>query len=230
MLGQILVAQSRDLTTKNEKLSFIQELILVDTTLDRFDQERIVQQYVEHLSKMREVQVKSSTEIIFLEKLFYKTHRKLKHYQTNARFTDLLLNGNYDCVTGTALFASLLTDLGYDIDVIEFPFHTFLQVNLANRTIVFDSTDPLSGFITKKGIIAQRTYDYMSDFGNYEIGDEQPIVIDMESLIGLQYYNLSIDSFNRKCYKQSKALLNKAYIYYPSAKIKALSRYIAISE
>ncbi|MEQ8240530.1 MAG: hypothetical protein RIA69_15025 [Cyclobacteriaceae bacterium] len=206
------------------------ELLAVDETLDSAQTAHIIQSYDKILKKAERLRAKSKSDEHLLESVFYVVHRSLKHYKTNANFSDIFLSGNYDCVTSTALYGLLLDSLDFRYDIIEFPFHTLLMVYLNDRTVLFDGTDPIGGFVTDNDQINERLMTYQTDAGQIDFQQENLKKINFKNLIGLQFYNLSVESFNRSDYSQSKELLKDAYFFYPSPRIKELSRYITLSE
>jgi len=213
-----------------DSVNFFMELLAVDETLDSMQTSQIIRSYNKILGKVERLRENSKTDEQLLERLFYFTHRGLKHYKTNAKFSAIFLSGDYDCVTSTALYGLLLKKLDFRFDIIEFPFHTLLIVHVNGRPILFDGTDPIGGFITDKDQVNERILSYQTDAGQITFDQESFKKINLKNLIGLQFYNLSVESFNKRDYSQSKKLLEDAYFFYPSPRIKELSRYISLSE
>jgi hypothetical protein len=210
--------------------NFFIELLSADESLTSSEITVINQNFNTLLVKVKHLKSKSKTDQEFLQRLFYKTHRILKHYKTNATFTDIFLKGEYDCVTSSALYGLLLKALGYKFQIYEFPYHVAIEITTNQKSYFIDPTDPISGFLTESDLIIDRVESYKTDFGKMDSRDNALKLIDLKSLIGLQYYNLSVDSFNSKNYVKSRKLLQEAHRFYPSERIKELSRYIAISE
>lgn len=61
-------------------------------------------------------------------------------------FTELNKNGNYNCVTATALYGLLLNDLGIPFSIKETPEHVYLIAYPKSDAILIESTDPLKGY------------------------------------------------------------------------------------
>ena len=63
-------------------------------------------------------------EIDFWKHVYYKVHRKyLKTYSSPSTLNDVLVTGNYDCLSGTALYAMIFQALGADYQIIETNYH-----------------------------------------------------------------------------------------------------------
>src|ERR1041384_3391949 len=63
----------------------------------------------------------------FVHYLFYKTHQKmLRFYQSQASFDQLLNGGTYNCLTGTAVYAMLLSHFGLPYTIVETNYHIFI--------------------------------------------------------------------------------------------------------
>lgn len=174
----------------------------------------------------------------FLEYLFYKTHRKyLKDYNKHSSLQELFLNGEYDCVSGSMLYASLLNHFNIDYSIIETDYHVFLIAKVNDHEYIFEATDPLYGFIKDKEEITAYKLKYQPKFGSLglssaiEIGsntyinsEENTIYnkIDFNQLSGLQYYNKGIEALNSQDYKDALSNLLKAHTFYPSERISAI--------
>lgn len=173
-----------------------------------------------------------------IEKLYYTIHQRiLKRYEQYAPFGDMFASGKYDCVSGTALLAVSLTQLGYSFTIFEFNFHTFLIVNLNDgESILLESTDPLNGVITDNQEIERRIAVYGSgedspaktlkpvatntDHRSTHINNK----VNLLELAGLQYFNLSVKHYNDGNKELAAELIEKAYILYPSERITEIRK------
>jgi hypothetical protein len=150
-----------------------------------------------------------------LEHLFYKVHQKyLKQYVPYQSFQDLFDTGTYGCLTGTALYAFLLDELGYEYEIIETNYHMFLKVKTNGKNYLLESTDPFNGFEYLEKEIEKRIAD--AHLKNKSGGEHHTFSYDIyrsitfTDLIGLQYYNVSIDAFNEGNLKKALYCLNEA--------------------
>jgi len=188
--------------------------------------------FKDFVKKLEEKRLRIKNDTRFIQKLFYKVHRKyLKNYKKYSDFESLLINGDYDCVTGTALYALLLEKFGFDIDIWETTYHTYLTVNLeGNDKILLESTDPLNGFVTGSEEIAALISTFQSASG---ANDEEytPVtvtqkIIELERLPGLLYFNVSVGLYNQ--YQPARALekIHKGLDIYPSERLKYFNDFL----
>lgn len=180
---------------------------------------------------------KSRNELAFLRTLFQKTHKRvLKNYVQHSTFNDLLSNGNFDCVSGSAALGILLKRYGYEFDIIETDYHVFIMVNLEDKNLILESTLPIGGMITSPSEVQAYLNSYQPkdnselSIYNKRLGDSTIEIIDntifrkvnMNQLAGLLYYNDAILEFNSQKYNKAANQLTKAYVLYPSARISGL--------
>lgn len=175
-----------------------------------------------------------------LEKVFYHVHRKqLDWYEEHVDFTDVFENGEYDCVTGTALYALILKELGYKYTIYEFDYHVLLVVDLGEERILIEATDPLEGFIPDEKEIARRLAAYSNGEDPVEtsieavssnterVANHVNNKISLLELAALQYFNLSVRAFNENNIEKANELIRKAKYLYPSYRIKEVDRVFA---
>ena len=168
----------------------------------------------------------------YLENLFYKVHNKfLKHYKNYVSFDEIFKNGNYDCVTGTALYALILDELGYDYHIYESNFHVLLIVNSGNKNVLFESTDFYSGFINDEGQIESRILHYeklnnekSDSYYTYQINNNR--FINSRQLAGLLFFNLAVKEYNSQNLTEADNYLEKAEFLYESSRTKELRELI----
>ena len=167
----------------------------------------------------------------FLNYMFYKVHRKfLKHYTRYPDFLSLFTKGQYDCVTGTALYAYLLDSLGYTYTIQEKEYHIYLLVTAHSGqpntgTFLIESTDPLYGFVSEPSAIKERIEWYESEENsvndgfqyNFEINN----TINLVELAGLAYYNSAVAHYNRQQFAKAIVQLKKAKFLYESQRMDA---------
>jgi hypothetical protein len=174
----------------------------------------------------------------FLRHVFAKTHQRyLKTYSNYAAFDELSKTGNYNCLTGTALYALLLTHLGYDFKIIETNYHIFLVVNTAEGKVLFEATDPVKGFIANGAAIEKRINRYKQDqFVQKESGKNYYLYsfklfneVSLDEMLGLLYYNEAIEAFNNHELPKAVMNLDKAIVLYNSPRITEFSKIILLS-
>ncbi|MGE0587219.1 MAG: hypothetical protein AB7O48_01490 [Cyclobacteriaceae bacterium] len=178
------------------------------------------------IAKLDEKERKSDRQ--FLRNVFNLTHRQvLKQYDQYATFGELFESGRYDCLTATALYSVVLTELGYTHTVIETNYHIFLLINSDEGQILMESTDPIGGFEFNQERITNRIAQYKKDAevvlanqaaSGYLLFNE----VSMNELTGLLYYNQCVKAFNNQQWMEAIKNLDLARKYYHSERIQEM--------
>lgn len=173
------------------------------------------QELLELTSKFASKKTRVKDPHFFLEGLFYRVHHKyLKNYSQYSSLTSLMENGNYDCVSGTALYAHLLGQLGFAYHIFETEYHIYLLVETKDGSVLIESTDPATGFVNLPRKIDERIRIYKSDGQGRHQGE-----IGLVELAGLQYYNLAIDAYNNHQPYEALKFLEEGLELYPSHRL-----------
>lgn len=152
----------------------------------------------------------------------------MKNYKYSESFNDLFTKGNYNCVSGTALYASVLKQLGYSPKIFETRYHIFLLVWLDNSArILFEATDPINGFVDDDIKISNCIKEYLyreQETINQQLTLSAPFndklilnIVSQKQLAGLQYYNLAVQLINKENYFDAFRMLKKATLLYPTS-------------
>jgi hypothetical protein len=185
----------------------------------------------DHLNKVSEKRP-AHADPYFLSHVFAKTHNRfLKNYKTSATFNDLFKNGNYNCLTGTALYALILEHLGYDYRIIETNYHIFLLVETSKGEALIETTDPLTGFVTDAREISSRISRYMlntvAEASNkktyYQYHVSLYNAIGLENLTGLLHYNIAVNAYNSHDFTAAVSHLESTRSFYHSKRIEEFS-------
>jgi len=180
----------------------------------------------------------SRTDAQFLNQVFLKTHQRfLKNFEEYAAFSETLNKGTYNCLTGTALYALILDQMGYNYQIIETNYHIFLLADTDQGKILFEATDPSRGFVSDKAEIEKRISTYrqnelrQTQKGKtyYRYNAELYNSVSLDQLLGLLHYNLAIEAYNSHDLKSSISHLDKAIQLYNSPRIEEFSRIILLS-
>ena len=180
---------------------------------------------------------KKIDSLALLRLIFQKTHKRLlKNYKQHSTVEDLLNQGKYDCVSGSALLGLLLDRYGYTYEIVETDYHVFLEVFLNGKTVILESTLPVGGMITSASAVSNYLAAYSSEGGVAERNISEGLAgtrvntadntifrkVNLHELVGLQYYNEAIVHFNLQEYRKAIDLLTKALASYPSERIEGL--------
>ena len=163
-----------------------------------------------------------------LKTVFYKVHQKyLKSYQPYATFGDLITEGRYDCLTGTILYAWILDELGFESEAIVTKHHTYLLINIAEGSLMFESTDALNGFIYQPEEIASRLAEIEEEESSDQALATGQLPVSFTELIGLQYYNAAVNAYNNMDFIQSVDQLEKGSVFYRGEMMKQFGAILA---
>ena len=174
----------------------------------------------------------------FLEYIFNKTHQKfLRNFSEYASFPEMLDKGNYNCLTGTALYALLLDHFDIRYQIIETNYHIFLLAHSEKGPILFETTDPASGFVKDAEEINNRIAKYRqnsikadgSSKTYYRYNFDLYNSVTLDQVLGLLHYNLSIVAFNAKDLTVSIDHLSKAMEVYQSPRFEEFSKIILLT-
>lgn len=193
---------------------------------------REVLSFVDKLSAKRQ-STKRDKE--FLAYLFYKVHhRYLKNFAELPTFADMLQTGTYNCLTATALYALLLDYYDFPYKVIETNYHIFLVAKSDQGDILFEATDPTTGFVMGTEAIQRHIDQYTQDSsqpsgtsqGHYQFGFDLYNTVNLDQILGLMHYNLSIAAYNDHQLVTATIELSKAIEVYQSPRIEEFSQVV----
>ena len=149
-------------------------------------------------------------------------------YQYENEFASIFIDKQYNCVSGSALYAFLFDKLKVPYEIHEYPTHVTLVSYPKTEEIAVESTDPLDGYVEFTPKMKQEFADYLRENkiiseAEYNEGAEAVFqenyynskVISMRQLAGIQYYNLSLYAMELEEYNKAATLAAKAYFLYP---------------
>lgn len=198
--------------------------LIVDRNIDELTASNALRDYNSLLETLKSKKQSTKSEIAFLNWMFYKVHRKvLKNYNQYVTLAETLSKGNYDCLTATSLYAQLLTDLGFNPEVVETTYHIYLKVSSNGKPVLFESTDPINGFIVSEREIAERINEYSQEENRvdnyYSFNKKFNQSVGLIKLTGLQYFNTAVLAYNSEDLIETVDLLEKALLFYQSDRI-----------
>lgn len=188
------------------------------------------------LIRLEKVRSNQSSDFSFVRSVFFKTHKRLLHdYDPSASVPETLESGRFGCLSGTALYAVILKHFGIDYEIIETTAHVYLKVNANDKTVLFESTLPIEGFISDVKEITSATQQYQADsrkntslisisgIGEQTEGaDTFTKSISLVELSGLQYYNMAIYNLEDQDYKAALLNAERSVLLYPSKRTEKL--------
>lgn len=201
-------------------------LLNISDTPKFSDRQTLKSNYNDFVNDLKLKKQKWNNDHRLLRHVFYSTHREyLKKYEPYQSFQDIFWTGTYGCLTGTALYAFLMEELGFNYEIIETNYHMFLLVKTDDKEYLIESTDPAHGFVHSKKAISHRIKEAIEynrdDSRSYAFKYDIYKSVSHIELIGLQYYNTAIDAYNNENFVMTLYCLNEASRINPSERISA---------
>ncbi len=195
-------------------------------------------EYNSLLQSIKDKKDKFSSDQQYLQFIYKYVHRKsLKRYKTYVTLEETLSkSGYYNCLTGTLLYGLILNELGFDITIREFSYHVLLIVNLEDKKVMIESTDPLNGFVVGDIAVNKRIAAYKAEDSQKKrntVYDFTTVIdneISIEQLVGLHFYNQAINSLNQLKINAASLEITKAFQLYPSKRINEIRKLISGKE
>ncbi len=216
------------------------QLMSYDAQMDLAGYASVRSELADFIERLQQKKEKFRQPVRYLAYVFGKIHRRyLKHYSNQEYFNSLFDKGTYNCITGSALYAYLLSQLGYKIAIYETRLHVFTLVYLQDTIpVLIESTDPLEGCTVEQEEINEKIQQYLKNdrqaleqtnsmippFNKKAIMRE----VTPSELAGLHYYNMAIDKTNQHDYMQALIYVSKAQLLYPDGeRIEHLKQFLA---
>ncbi len=171
-------------------------------------------------------------------KVIYKAvhNNFFSKYELQTSFEQIFNGGIYNCVSATALYGVILSDLKIPYVIIETPTHVYLVAYPEKEEIKIETTDPTSGYLvmdqkSKKAFIDHlHVLKLISDneflttntdklFNKYYYADNK---IHLKELLALDYLNLAIYNLADRKNEESYSCLEKSYFLYPTERTRYL--------
>ncbi len=209
------------------RIEDVEELLAIDSQTEAgkvaFDKLNTV---LNHLKKR---QAKYKSEDDFIEYLYYYSHQKLlKKYSEYPTLLETMVEGRYDCLTATAIYSILLSELSIVHNVIETNYHIYIIVNPGSENeMLIETTDPLNGLIEE----AEEIVSYRNEYLHSNIAERNTLInldlniersLEQKELIGLLYYNQSIKEINNGHWEKAKIIADQALEYYTESRVSTL--------
>lgn len=155
--------------------------------------------------------------------IFDYLHKNVfKKYVVQARFQNVFLSHEYNCVTATAIFYFACQRYGIPITLYETPTHVYSTVGPVGKRTVIELTDPRRGFDPKdnkdefidylleyKFITAEELAEKGADV-IYNEHTDQAEEIEPKSLIDIIYFNCAVDFMSNSKYQEALCQMEKA--------------------
>ncbi|MDO1451031.1 hypothetical protein Q0590_32455 [Rhodocytophaga aerolata] len=191
------------------------------------------QAYQETFKQLTTGDIQKKNEAKRIKAIYSQTHdRLLSKYELKNHFPDIFANGNYNCVSATALYGLLFDDLQIPYTIKESPTHVYLIAYPHTQKILIETTDPRQGYMVfddkfktsfvsnlRSGkLISEQEYKSGSTnalFDKYYFSEEN---ITIKELLGIQYMNDALYKLQENQLEEAFIQLEKAYLFYPCKK------------
>lgn len=214
-----------ELPFKNETLLFF---MAYDSSLDINEYSALKNELTEFAVKLESRKSRFKKDMEYAKFVFDKTHDKyLRHYIKYVPFNQVFHSGDYNCLSGTALYAYLFERLGFQVQIFETRYHSFLTItNHSEHEVLIEATDGENGFINGADKVKSRIEEYQLNESKL-IPDRNTVPVEhypklnpisIKELAGLHYLNLAVVHFNISEYQKSLISLKKAELLYPASK------------
>ena len=238
-----------DLVFKNEvEKSAFKKKSLKDTTniihyfLTPFDKEKgfdpvIADKKINDCISVLQKEIHSKTEIKRIKIIYDHVHKAfLKVYKLKNSFSDIFENGEYNCVSASALYAIIFSRLNVPYQIMETPQHVYLVAYPKTHKILIETTSPEKGYyqfnnnyvekyvknLYLSKLITKEEYESNTAttlFNKHYFSSEN---ISLMQLAGLQYSNYGFYDLEDKKYELAISEIKKAYYLNPCEKHKYL--------
>ena len=175
---------------------------------------------------------KNEKKVRYVYDYIHKTF--LTKYEINNKFEDIFANGFYNCVSASALYALVFSELNMPFVIKEKPTHVYLIAYPDAEKITVESTNPLGGSYVPEPQFKQTFVKVLKDqklisaqeyasrdvdelFDEHYYGSDQNI--SLLQLAGIQYMNAALYLIDEKNFSRAAEELEKAYLLYPSERI-----------
>ena len=168
----------------------------------------------------------------------------LKNYKEVTPFYRIFKDGEYNCVSSSALYALILDEFEIPYAIKELPTHVYVLMYPNATSVLIETTAPSNGYEVRtdrevrnsiKTLIAmgEVTEEWVTERGErkayneffYDAGKS----ITLRELTGIQYYNEALIHIDQEDYKEALTESIKSDLIYPNVNSKVL-RYQLLEE
>ncbi|HRG52105.1 MAG TPA: hypothetical protein PLL00_04665 [Bacteroidia bacterium] len=188
--------------------------------------------------------IAEKSEVKKIKIIYDYVHKNfLKVYKISNSFTQIFENGEYNCLSATALYSIILKRLDIPLQIKETPTHVYLVAYPNSSKVLIETTDPQKGYyqftnsfvnkyvttlynskmITKEELESSSANDL---FNKYFFTSEN---ITIMNLAGLQFSNYALYKLELEDLKNANEEAKKAYFIFPNQRNKLVLEAIALS-
>jgi hypothetical protein len=230
-----LLAQPATTIATEQTFSFPLVAPYLATTPDMKVNVAALDGFLDKLSRKRQT---AKSDVQFLHHVFTRVHQTyLMRYREHTSFGSIFTDGVYNCLTGTILFSSLFDHFGIAHEIIETNYHIFILAQTSKGTVLIETTDAVNGFITGADKIENRITQYKNNdlqptdntLAYYRYSFNLYNSVSQHELVGLLYYNLAVDAFNKQLIADATDYLGRAGERYISPRVEEFSTLLLLA-
>ena len=220
-----------------EEVDYLALFITADTAGTEADYQRISDQLAAFIADERSSGIQSKSPKKQVKKLYADVHGEyLDKYEVKNEFTSVFVDGRYNCVSGSALFAHVFSALNIPYTIEEFPTHVMLIAYPDGDQIAVETTDPADGTLVftpkmKKEFADELRAQKMISETEYQEGPEAVFQknymindqISFRELAGIQYSNNAIFQLEKNNFYDALNFALKSFKLYPSESTRSVA-------
>ncbi|MFM8913351.1 MAG: hypothetical protein ACKOE6_10630 [Flammeovirgaceae bacterium] len=178
----------------------------------------------------------AKSEAQFMNRLVKSVHAEfLRSYKPYVQINEPFETGNYDCLTGTAIFSIVLTELGIPHQIIETNYHIFLTIDGKEQKYLLETTDKLLGLKTQASEInaslalyKQNKLAPVATGAHYYLFKENLFrAVAPSQLKGLLHFNQAVVAFNSQRLAICVEQLELARLNYDNPRVHELAELVS---
>lgn len=214
------------------------ELFMIsDSTCSEQKTAAAKKQFDAFIGELKTSRILKQSEEKMIRELHKRVHERfLTRYRALIDFNEIFVNGEYNCVSSTALFALVLEELDIPYYVQEQPGHVLIMAYPNTSNITVEMTTVKNAFVIppRKDInraianllelqlVTPKQVKAMGDVGIYDMFFNVRSKLTIDQLIGIQFFNHAITSVNNDQTERSLSEICKAERFYDVYRTKIL--------
>ncbi len=226
---------------QRDSIDYLSLFLAVSPSSDKELRDRIskrIQLETEKISQKKFEKLKDEKKV---ERVFELINGDvLIQYREETLFPELLSSGNFNCLTASAFYGFIFSNLGVSFEFKESANHVHPVAFPGTLQIKVETTDPIFGFqyfdaklkvqfvnylVFTKKISKEEAKSVSADdiFNKYYFPDSS---IGMRELAGLQYLNDAFYNFGKSNFNYAFQQIQKAYCLYPSDRVSTVMLFL----
>jgi tetratricopeptide (TPR) repeat protein len=203
----------------------------MDSTIDKSACDVSRRTFEVLISEFKEPSYQKMKKSKLVRKIYNSVHsRLLDKYTMKTNFSAAFSKGEYQCVTGSMLFALVFDELNIPYEIKLLPDHAYLIAYPETDYILVETTNPMKGtmvfnaqfksnyvdYLRDNKLISKEEYATMSKDDLFDKYYNKPEIINKKQLAGAQYRNMAFAKLGQMDVLDAYHLMEKAYFFHPN--------------